>query len=165
MNFLTKNAPPGANILIHTNWYIAGTCWSFLWSAGFLLRYSDAYHRLFYTSGGSRYLRSQAMMPEFTELLGGSLNGIYVICLLLLAAVILNYASFYRESKSIYLMKRLPNRWELHRRCILLPALGLAGSLTLRAILLMIYFAVYILITPDRCLPPEQWQKLWSVLL
>ena len=77
----------------------------------------------------------------------------------------MNYASFRQGSKNIYLMKRLPSRWELHRRCILLPALGMVGSLVMGFTLLMIYFAIYMLVTPDRCLPPDQWQKLWSVLL
>ena len=165
MNFLTKNAPPGANILIHTNWYIAGLSFSLLWSLGFLFRYADKYQQLFVHTETGRTLRSQAMMPEFEELLGGCMGGFYVVFLLLLTSIFLYYASFYQGSRSIYLMKRLPNRGELHRRCILLPALGMAAALAVRIIVLLLYFAVYMLVTPDRCLPPDPWQKLWSVLL
>ena len=165
MNFLIKNAPPGANILIHTNYYIAGLGCSGLWSLGFMLRFTDEYDRLLRITSSRRYVTGDYMMPEFEELLSGSMNGIFVIVLLLLVSVVMNYASFQQGSKSIYLMRRLPSRWELHRRCILLPALGIAGSLVVRTILLSIYFAVYMLVTPDRCLPPDQWQKFWSVLL
>ena len=165
MNFLTKNAPPGANILIHTNWYIAGLSWSLLWSLGFLFRYFDTYNQLLYTRNGIRYQYRYQMMADYDELLGGSMRGIYIIILLLGVSVFLNYASFYQGSRSIYLMKRLPNRWELHRRCIFLPVLGMAGALAIRITVLLFYFAVYMLVTPDRCLPPDQWQKLWSVLL
>ena len=37
--------------------------------------------------------------------------------------VILHYVSFYRRSKSVYVMKRLNNRWEMHRRCLLIPVI------------------------------------------
>ena len=165
MTFLTKNAPPGADIYSQVNWYFGGLIFIGVWSLGFLFRFSTAYHNLYYTSGSIRYLRSQAIMPEFTDLLGGSLRAVFVIVLVLLVCIVMNYASFRQGSKSIYLMKRLPSRWELHRRCILLPALGIVGSLVMGFTLLMIYFAIYMLVTPDRCLPPDQWQKLWSVLL
>ena len=155
MTFLTKNAPPGADIQNQVNWYFGGLIFIGVWSLGFLFRFSSAYERLFNRTETSRYLRGDAMMPEFTDLLGGSLRAVFVIVLALLV----------QGSKSIYLMKRLPDRWELHRRCILLPALGIAGSLLIGFTLLMIYFAIYMLVTPDRCLPPDQWQKLWSVLL
>ena len=165
MNFLTKNAPPGANIEYQVNWYFGGLIFIGVWSLGFPFRFSTEYNRLYYTTDSIRYLRSQAMMPEFHELLGGSLRAVFVVVLVLLICIVMNYASFRQGSKSIYLMKRLPNPWELHRRCILLPALGMAGALILGFTLLMIYFAIYMLVTPDRCLPPDQWQKLWSVLL
>ena len=29
----------------------------------------------------------------------------------------------------------------------------------------VIYFALYFIITPDACLAPHQWQKIWSVIL
>ena len=165
MTFLTKNAPPGADIQNQVNWYFGGLIFIGVWSLGFLFRFSTAYERLFNRTETSRYLRGDAMMPEFTDLLGGSLRAVFVIVLALLVCIVMNYASFHQGSKSIYLMKRLPDRWELHRRCILLPALGIAGSLIIGFTLLMIYFAIYMLVTPDRCLPPDQWQKLWSVLL
>lgn len=165
MKFLIQNAPPGVNIQARFNYYMTGLVLSTLWSLGFLFKYSDAYHRLYsITASGVRYLRGDAMMPDFMEILGGSLLGFPSIALVLMIVIVLNYASFHQGSKSIYLMKRLPDRFELHRRCILLPAVGMAGSLAAAGILLMIYFAVYMLVTPDRCLPPEQWQKIWSVL-
>ena len=165
MTFLTKNAPPGADILIQTNQYFAGLIGVVLWSWGFLFRYSDAYNGLFYIDEFGRHFHEQAMMPEFHMLMGSCLLGVWITILVLLACILLNYHSFHQGSKSIYLMKRLPNPMELHRRCILLPALGIAGCLLVREFLIIFYFAVYMLVTPDRYLPPDQWQKLWSVLL
>ncbi len=165
MTFLTKNAPPGADIQNQVNWYFGGLIFIGVWSLGFLFRFSSAYERLLQQMARPYFVTGDAMMPEFTELLGGSLRAVFVIVLVLLICIVMNYASFHQGSKSIYLMKRLPDRWELHRRCIILPVLGIAGSLILGFTLLMIYFAIYMLVTPDRCLPPDQWQKLWSVLL
>jgi len=165
MNFLTKNAPPGADILVQTNRFFAGLVGIGLWSLGFLFRYSSARNHLFYTGEFGRYLKSDAMMPEFRYLIGNAMLGVWVTLLILALCVILNYHSFHQGSKSIYLMKRLPDPMELHRRCVLLPALGAALCLLLREILMIVYFTVYMLATPDRCLPPDQWQKLWSVLL
>lgn len=164
MTFLTKNAPPGADIFVQTNRYFAGLIGTVLWSMGFIFRYSSARNNLFYTDEFVRHLRSDAMMPEFHYLMGSAMLGVWVTILTLAVCIILNYHSFHQGSKSIYLMKRLPDPMELHRRCMLLPALGMAGCLALRELLVIVYFAVYILVTPEGCLPPDQWQKFWSVL-
>ena len=166
MNFLTKNAPPGAEILEQTNRYFGQLFFAVLWSLGCLFRCFSYRNQLYYTNDGvDRYLKSEAMMPEFSYVVGTAFLALWILMLILLICIILNYHSFYQGSKSIYLMKRLPNPMELHRRCILLPALGMAGCLAVREILVIVYFAVYMLATPEGCLPPDQWQKLWSVLL
>ena len=165
MNFLTKNAPPGAEILEQTNRYFGQLIVAVLWSFGFLFRYSSARSNLYYTTSHGRYLRSGAMMPEFGDLVGSAFRVVWILLLILVVGIALNYYSFHQGSKSIYLMKRLSDPMELHRRCVLLPALGMAGCLLLRGILIIVYFAVYMLATPEGCLPPDQWQKLWSVLL
>ena len=164
MTFLTKNAPPGAEILEQTNRYFGQLIFAVLWSLGFLFRYSSARSNLYYTTSHGRYLQSGAMMPEFGDLLGRAFLVVRVMLLILVVCIALNYYSFHQGSKSIYLMRRLPDPMELHRRCILLPVLGMAGCLLLRGVLIFVYFAVYMLATPEGCLPPDQWQKFWSVL-
>ena len=56
------------------------------------------------------------------------IEGCFVIYPLLIAwcifLVIMNYVCFYRGSKSIYVMKRLKSKAELHRRCLLLPVIS-----------------------------------------
>ena len=165
MTFLTKNAPPGEDILAQTNRYFTALIVAVLWSLGFLFRYSSARNRLFYTDEWGRYLKNDAVMPEFRYLMGNAMLGVWVTILILVICIILNYHSFHQGSKSIYLMKRLPDPMELHRRCVLLPVLGMAICLALREVLVIVYFVVYMLVTPEGCLPPDQWQKFWSVLL
>ena len=42
--------------------------------------------------------------------------------------------------------------------------LGAAICLAAALILLLVYFAVYQLVTPEACLTPGQWEKLWRVI-
>jgi hypothetical protein len=64
---------------------------------------------------------------------------------------------------SIYLMKRLPDPSERHRRALMLPLLAIAATVVLAILLRLIYFAVYLLATPKTCLPDEVWQQLWRL--
>ena len=164
--FLLKHSPPGVDIEVERNWFIGGLVCAWIYSSGFLFRFSWAKNALYeYRQGMRIRLLPDAMVPDFTELLGRSLYGFYVLALMMIGVILLHYASHWQGSKSIYLMRRLPSRWELHRRCILLPVLAMGISLAAAGLTLAVYFAAYMLTTPDGCLPPDQWQKLWSVLL
>lgn len=59
-------------------------------------------------------------------------------------AVMAGYHYLYhrREAMSVYLMRRLPSRWEYHRRCLGMPLLGIASSLVLLALLMAVYYLV-----------------------
>lgn len=63
-------------------------------------------------------------------------------------------------AKSIYLMGRLPDRWELHRRCLTLPLGWLLSAVLLPVLTLLVYYGIYYLITPAACLRPGQLAKL-----
>ncbi|MBE5889134.1 MAG: hypothetical protein E7283_09990 [Lachnospiraceae bacterium] len=61
-------------------------------------------------------LKENYQMPEFTPMLRNCFDiGWYYIALL--GLVIYNYCYHYKTYKSIYLMRRLENVWEIHRRC------------------------------------------------
>lgn len=59
-------------------------------------------------------------------------------------------------------MRRLPNRWELARRCLTLPVLAALFFLGLSLGLCLLDFAIYWNVTPDRFLPSFPWEALWS---
>lgn len=69
-----------------------------------------------------------------------------------------NYLSYYRESRGVYLMRRVPDRWELHRRALTLPLLGLAALLVLFAGLIVGLFLMYQFCYPPQYLPPYRDQ-------
>ena len=80
---------------------------------------------------------------------------------LFLAAVILafvNYSGFRNGSKSVYLMRRLPDRWEYHRRCLTIPLLAILAGLVSIPLLIGIFYAIYLHATPEQCLQPNQWE-------
>lgn len=59
-------------------------------------------------------------------------------------------------------MRRLPNRWELARRCLTLPVLAALFCLGLSLGLCLLDLAIYWNVTPDRFLPSFPWEALWS---
>ena len=117
--------------------------------------------KLYHKNGSNRTLIPGAIMPDFTEILDRSLWGFLVAIIAALALIGVHYACHYQDSKSIYTMRRLPNRWELHRRCLTLPLYFAAVCAVLAALLLVLYFVLYMLATPAQCLTPDQWQKIW----
>lgn len=81
--------------------------------------------------------------------------------LLFLGAALLafvNYSNFRNGSKSVYLMRRLPDRWEYHRRCLALPLMTILAGLVSIPILIGLFYAIYLHATPEQCLQPDQWE-------
>lgn len=94
-----------------------------------------------------------AVIHPFASLIQGSLNFFPLFWLFMLWEVIDCYLYHRRETMSIYLMRRLPDRWELHRRCWGRPLIYTAGSVALMGVILLFYFVVYLVFTPAECLP------------
>lgn len=134
-----------------------------------LSAYNDPYRRL------PAFLHSEfpadTAMPYFADLISSqghvsnfySLPALFPCLLLALGAVVLaayNYGKLWRGSKPVYLMARLPDRWELHRRCLGVPLGLLLAALVLAALLLLVYYGVYRLLTPAQWLRPGQLARL-----
>lgn len=95
-----------------------------------------------------------AMLPDLWTLLHGAFNGLFIVllCLPLLAAV--HYLSYRRGSMSIYLMRRLPDRWLLHQQCLTLPLIDLLLYLLTALLLIGLFLLCYLHSAPAVCLPP-----------
>ena len=94
-----------------------------------------------------------AIIQPFPQLIQGSLDFFPWFWAFMLWEVIDCYLYHRRETKSIYLMRRLPDRWELHRRCWGRPLIYTGGSILLMAVILLFWFVVYLVFTPKACLP------------
>ena len=162
----SRYAPPGADLRPQRRVLLLGMVFSLLYSLGFVYRCIDARAGLYVynASSGVHVLREGAVMPDFFRVLDGALLGFGLLAILMLGFCIVYYAYHRQGSRSIYLMRRLPNRWELHRRCLSLPLLGAAVCILAAALLLPLYYGVYCLATPAQCFRPGQWEMIWRVL-
>lgn len=104
-------------------------------------------------------------MPFYHELSGGAFTLFLIFALSMAGFIIYHYLSHYQGSKSIYLMRRLPDRWELHHRCLTLPLTGALIYLGCALFLLLVYFCIYLIVTPAQCLIPGQWPLLLHRIL
>ncbi len=161
---LSRHIPPGLNLKPERTAYSVGMLLSVLFSLlYFFPRYSDQLIRLYRWNGLQPAPLPGAVMPDFAGILGQALIGFPVLSAMTAGFAALHYLYHYQESKSIYTMRRLTNRRELHRRCLTLPLLGFVLSVLTAFLLLLVFFAVYMIRTPKICLTPGQWRKLWSV--
>lgn len=163
---LSRYAPPGMELKEEKTLFSVGMVLSVLFSLLYYgNRYFDQLEKLYWGNGAQWTVIPGAVMPDFVEILGDALLGFLIVSALMVAATVMHYAYHYHESKSIYTMRRLPETLELHRRCLTLPICGLAISMAAAFLFLLAFYAVYMTMTPDICLTPNQWQKLWSVIL
>lgn len=116
----------------------------------FLLKYNRASADL-----ESKNLWTNGVMPPFRELLKGSMSGFGVLAAVILAGILFRYVFFHRESKSIYLMRRLPSKTELLKRILVIPAILLGlGAVTAAVTVLLCRFS-YFSLTPANQLPAQ----------
>ena len=96
----------------------------------------EAVEWLYYVDGDrGRVLRPDGAAKPFLEL-AGEYGGLFVPYFLFLAIMAaFHYAYYHRETKSIYLMRRLPRRSVLVASCVRAPLLGMAVGAAAEAVL------------------------------
>lgn len=156
--------PPGLDHRQEVKWTVWAFSLSLLYSLRFFLALFQARDSLFLQAGAEKILDVNAVMPDFILLLRDSLIGFPMTALGAAALLAYHYFYHFQGSKSIYLMRRLPRRLELVRRCAALPLLTAAAALLAAGLLLALYFGIYLLVTPETCLSSGQWDKIWNVL-
>ena len=95
-------------------------------------------------------------MPHFYQLLDAGMDcsdGFCVLFVVLVAMIIYHYCTYYQGSKSIYLMKRLPDKWELYKRCVHLPMIAMIVEIITIVGVMSLYYGIYLIFTPQQCLP------------
>ena len=152
-SLLETYAPPGIPIMQEVRYWMIGMSICTIWCLQFLLRYWEERSSLYYQVGGRLVLFENAVMPTFWDLTANLFVIFYLVLIYCVMAAGYHYVYHYQGSKMIYLMRRLPNKWELHIRCLVLPIV--AGILTVvyRYLLEVLFYAVYIFCTPPQCLP------------
>ena len=147
-----KFDPPGMDTAKEEGLFAVGTFCSFLWSTlYFSNEFSDAYRHLWRGKTG-KVLGGEAMEPFF-ELFGRSLSGYPMIMLCMFVTVWMRYSYYQQGSKSIYLMRRLPDSNLFHRTCWVIPMSRVGICALVCGLQLLLSFIAYVVITPDVCLP------------
>ena len=161
--FFGRCTPPGVDAAKECKLLIFWLALAAGFSLGTPVNYLNARADLFETVAGIRMLREGAVIADFHWITGIYFQGFILLIPAILGLAVFHYAYYRRESMSIYLMKRLPDPSERHRRALTLPLLAIAATVVLALLLRLIYFAVYLLATPKTCLPDEAWQQLWRL--
>lgn len=128
------------------------------------IKFNNALDML-YTSAEPGYKKTLipgAQMADFSEIFRFSMAGFLLMVFCMIALAIAHYNYHFRGSKSIYLMKRLPDRRDFLRRCITVPLTVTLICIALSLFLTVIYFWIYMNLTPADCLVPGQWQRFWN---
>lgn len=164
-SFIRRNFPPGYAYGGELRAIVIALVLGITISAGsFFSEFIHERRALYIHRGSDVFLNGSLDMPDFKIILGDKLLFIIIPAVFILfAATVIHLAYHYSGSKSIYLMRRLPQRFELLRRCVLIPLVCTAVYLLMAFILLLLFYAYYMSATPESCLTPNQWQKIWSV--
>ncbi len=138
---------------------------SAIFSLIYFISLENSYNELFFYDGQEKVLREGAVMDSFADVLGISLAGFALTAVCAVLLCVWHYASHWYGSKSIYVMRRLPERRELHIRCLAAPVLTVLACALLAFIILAVYYGIYIAVAPEGTLLPGQWRNIWNVWL
>ena len=151
-HWMKKHAPLGFPIEKEVSAWIFCMVASTFWCMRFLIRYWDYRGQLFEIRGGRKILLENAKMPNF-EFLTKDLFEVFGVVILFCAVVIAyHYYYHYQGSKMMYLMRRLPNNWEVHIRCFTLPVFASVIAILYMMVLRLLFYAIYVFCTPTQCL-------------
>ena len=126
-----------------------GAAFSLLFFPG-LCRAAEA---LYIDTDSGRVVREGAAAASFGQLTANHWALYVPFVLFLVAMMISHYAYYFRGTKSIYLMRRLPERGALFQSCAAGPLLGLWTAAAGLALLYLLYYGIYLMVIPGECLP------------
>ena len=148
--------PPGMEAWKQIRNFLTCLIFSVVVSLFFFIEYADSYWAMF---RGDEIVRS---MPTFASMIRGNyMIGFPITVLAMLAYTVVYYLYYFTGSKSIYTMRRLGKPWELHKRCWTLPLLLCAAAITVGALMVGIYFLVYMMATPVEGIWPAPYGTYW----
>ena len=156
-----RYAPPGMELRQMRYYWISGMVLAFLSSVWMYFSELGYYVRMAKGLYTPVYGAAFDGVPDFVDVLGSSLVFFPLYALGSILFVIYHYSYHFKGSKSIYLMRRLPDRWELHRRCLTLPIAMAVFFLLMGFVMLLLFFWAYFAAVPAQYIQPDQWAKIW----
>ena len=154
-----RHLPPGWDWENLKSGLLFGHLFSCLTMLSFLPRYLEARDALFaYTQSPSGSLirelvPTRTISPFRAILQGWPLTGMWIFLIFMVFQILRYYSSFTSGAMSIYTMRRLPDKWELHRRCWMQPLLSALAEALLFLTLAGLCWLVWYFATPAPCRP------------
>lgn len=136
--------PPGWPVRTELRFFVGGLIAAVLWSFSCLVRIGKARSMLYFrTAAGTLALRRELNVPPFEAMIEGALWGFWLLAFALLGFVLMHYLYYWRDSKSIYLMRRLPDKSLWHRCCLTVPFWMILTVLAVGFALMGLYNLIY----------------------
>lgn len=159
--YLDKLFPPGYDREKELKQLIVSFGIVVLNSFRFFFAYYEAYDDLYWYDGlriketgvWEKTLIPGAVIVPFQELVGQSFLFFIVFVLVLIAAAGQHYLYYRQGSKSIYLVRRIPERHYTFMTTFGITVIGLCIALITVGLLLGIFYLIYVCVTPAGCLP------------
>lgn len=92
-------------------------------------------------------------IPAFEEIMEYNFIFLWMMMILLIIVSVQHYLYYRQGSQSILLVRRLPQRSYLWQTCLLGTLIGAGVTLATIGVLRLIYYLIYIWVTPAVCLP------------
>lgn len=108
---------------------------------------------LYIDTDRGRVVSEGAAAASFGQLISNHWGLYLPFFLFLTAMIIYHYTYYFRGTRSIYLMRRLPGRGAVFKSCAAGPLLGMGTGLAGLALLYLLYYGIYLLVIPGECLP------------
>lgn len=155
-------APLGVNLNILKLFLIIGLIASILFSFSFVVNYSNWKKSV--SSITDDDIIDASLRSDCADLMDGSFTLFPVGIVGSLCFSIYHYAYLYQGSKSVYTLKRLPRKGEIIKRVFTLPVAAAIMFLVTGILLLLLYYGIYMLFTPEGWRNPSQLQIIWENL-
>ncbi len=164
--WLSAYTPPGMPMGGEYVFFLIALILAVLYAQGFLFRYYDAYMQLWEpgATGRPEVLITDISIAPFYEVFDHAWRGYLWVAFCMIGYGISHYTYYRQETKSIYLMRRLPDKWEYHRRALTTTVLELLICLLLALLTLFLDYLIYVTNTPQVCLPDHMLSTFFTSL-
>lgn len=126
----------------------------------FMSRFTPALDDLYQRAYGQEpVLIPGKLVPPYPQVLGNALLGFGLVALCLILLPIGHFLWHRWGARSDYLMRRLPRRQELAKRCVTGSALLLVITALTGLVMFGLLFLWYQAATPAGHLPPDMWAR------
>ncbi|MCM1026415.1 MAG: hypothetical protein NC432_08250 [Roseburia sp.] len=141
---LGKYYPPGYDVTVE--WWGIGLLWGmgfFFSLLQFFYRLARAERRTYKYRGGELVLAGGSLAEPFASLAEGIWMFFLPLAIFTVFMIFYHYLYYFRETKSIYLMRRLPRRELIWENCIQAPACCLAAEALSVGLTYLLYYGAY----------------------